>query len=523
MTSPIRELSQTLIDQIKAGEVIERPGYLVKELLENAVDSKANEIFIHIIDNGMKLIHVKDNGSGMNAADLPLAFKRHSTSKIFNFNDLYKLHSFGFRGEALASIAAVSKLVCESKKADQPGARIEIHGGEHQLLSATDKKELGTEIFVKDLFFNTPVRLKFVSSAQAEKNFMKRVLMGFILAHPEVEFKLRIDSEDLKIFNKTENTLNRAKDCYALFDNFSSDFNLVNKSYDGINLSILMSKTKNFKNISAVKNYIFINHRLVQNAQIHNIVSNILMENSDQYPRYVLNLQIPPDHIDVNVHPNKTFVKFFETNKVIALVKGTIKNNQEDYDFSKKSNSHSAHLKNDFNEGYSINDNDLFFPILNSDYFFINKNNQTYIGSTIKSIKYLFYQSIVNDDVVSVPLLISEPIDGELSKDQCELFELMGFEMDILDEQTLALRSYPKALADYPYLKILKSLISIIRDEKDPKELAQNFLLSNTSWDSPAFNHLLSLETIDDSWQDLIQRNIISSVPVNLLGDFFGK
>jgi len=196
-------LPEHLIDQIKAGEVIERPGSLIKEILENTVDAGSKKIELIIRNNGLDLISLKDDGHGMRFDDLPLAFSRHATSKIKRFEDLYSLNSFGFRGEALASIASISRLQCISfTGAENDGSEIRIEGG-HTILHERRKNPgqgHGTELVIQDMFFNTPARLKFIQSQQAEKQFIRRIIYAFILSHPEIEFQVKVDDEEKEIF-----------------------------------------------------------------------------------------------------------------------------------------------------------------------------------------------------------------------------------------------------------------------------------------------------------------------------------
>jgi len=167
--SNIKLLPEHLIDQIKAGEVIERPASIVKEVIENAIDAGATQIDVHIENNGMDLISIKDNGHGMSIDDLPYAFCRHATSKISRFEDIYSLHSFGFRGEALASLASVGRVSCVSvpRANTENGGKIEIHGGKEISRVPYKGGAPGTSLYVKDLFFNTPVRMKFIRSSSS--------------------------------------------------------------------------------------------------------------------------------------------------------------------------------------------------------------------------------------------------------------------------------------------------------------------------------------------------------------------
>src|SRR5690554_5125892 len=179
----IQLLPEHLIDQIKAGEVIERPSTLLKELLENSVDANASAIEVEIVGNGLDLLSVKDNGKGIPFEQLDLAFCRHATSKIERFEDIYNLFTYGFRGEALASISAVSKMTCVSNPAGEPESTIKIHGGETLAIDRDNEPEesSGTKMFVRDLFYNTPARMKFIQSKTSEKNQLKKIVNAFLL------------------------------------------------------------------------------------------------------------------------------------------------------------------------------------------------------------------------------------------------------------------------------------------------------------------------------------------------------
>jgi DNA mismatch repair protein MutL len=183
-------LPEHIIDQIKAGEVLERPASLVKELIENSLDAKASEINIHLVENGMSLLSIEDNGQGMSFENLPYAFLRHATSKLKTFEDLFKLYSFGFRGEALASVAASARVTCTSQPEDLSiqGGKIVIHGGATEYLIPQKLTSHGTSIYIKDLFYNTPARLKFVKSKTSEKAAIKKIIYSFVVAHPTSNF-----------------------------------------------------------------------------------------------------------------------------------------------------------------------------------------------------------------------------------------------------------------------------------------------------------------------------------------------
>ncbi len=199
----IKILPEHLIDQIKAGEVIEGAASLIKELVENSVDANSTQIKIHVENNGLDLISIEDNGLGMSMEELPLAFCRHATSKITRFEDLYSLGTFGFRGEALASIASISRVTTFSKPVEGLGGKLVYHGGKLISHLVMENLEQGTSIFVRDLFYNTPVRFKFVKSKISEKNAILKIINSFIISNPSIYFSVKWDDKDKTIFQPT--------------------------------------------------------------------------------------------------------------------------------------------------------------------------------------------------------------------------------------------------------------------------------------------------------------------------------
>ena len=203
----IKLLDEHLINQIKAGEVIESPSAMLKELIENAIDAGSTSIQISLKNNGIELLEIKDNGEGISYDELPLAFSRHATSKIENFGDIYNIYSYGFRGEALASIASVSKVSCISfVKANQKlsGGKIEFEGGQLLSHSVLSRQGVGTLISVKDLFYNTPARKKFLKSSRVIKNSILKVLYSFILTRSDIKFQFSFDDDRPIIFDIIE-------------------------------------------------------------------------------------------------------------------------------------------------------------------------------------------------------------------------------------------------------------------------------------------------------------------------------
>ena len=500
----IHLLPEHIVDQIKAGEVIERPATLLKELLENSIDANSTKINVHIINNGLDLIAVEDNGSGIKFDDLPLAFCRHATSKINIFEDLYRLNSYGFRGEALASMASVSKLTCISNRDNKVEGTIQFHGGEmiSHREDKTSQTEAGTKIFVKDLFYNTPVRIKFLQSQTSEKNQLKRIINAFILTHPEVEFSVKWDDAPKDFFPivSEEQIIERVK---KVFEKKKDPLELIafDSEYDGIHVKVILSHNA-AKGNAGKFHYLFINDRYVQDTQIHKIILNSAQ---GLWPfglagNYVVYVYINPDQLDVNVHPNKTVVKLFQPSKVFSLLSSSIKKHlpkseanhyhpgQENSSFNMPDSSINFkdinYRSQDFTEHSNL---DNYFQNLDSpnspisseidrQYFIkdahtilYKKHGKVYIVNTQKLLnKYINVILMGKSDFTPMPLLVSSPIKVEKKIDEALLKQLLqvGVELDYLNEKTLVLRSFPKCFSELPYTQIITSLIQSYKKEE---------------------------------------------------------
>lgn len=321
----IRLLDRTTIDKIAAGEVVERPLSIVKELLENSIDAGSTSIEIEIKNGGKSYIRVTDNGSGILEDDIELIFKRHATSKIRNIDDLYSSHTLGFRGEALSSIAAVSRVRLLSRHSlSDVGFNIAVDGGE------VKKKEskgamVGTTIEVSDLFFNTPVRLKFLKSDTTEGNSIVDIVERLALMCPYIDFKL-INNGKEQLNTVGSNSL---KD--VIFDIYKREV------YDNlleINADIGVGKITGYigKPVIARGNRnrqsFFINNRYVKSYLLMKAVAegytSFLMQH--QYPFFVLNLELNPMTVDVNIHPSKMEVSFENAQEVYRQLYHTVRN-----------------------------------------------------------------------------------------------------------------------------------------------------------------------------------------------------
>lgn len=314
----IKRLSSALADQIAAGEVVERPASVVKELIENAIDAGATSISVVVKRGGQSLIQVTDNGSGMTGPDLALAFERHATSKISTVEDLSRVTTLGFRGEALPSISSVAQVWAHTSSGGDEGSEITVEGGSSREVKPAPSVE-GTTIRVKNLFYNTPARRKFLKRPATEIQHIIEVVRRFALCYPRISFALT--SNDRQIFHLTPADLDQR--IGAVFDRY------YQRSLKAVSLEKPPFKVEGYVgNLSLVRGrpkeqYIFLNGRAVQDRLLNGAVYGAYRSliSRGEYPFFVLNITMPLDAVDVNVHPAKTEVRFKDEWRVYHVVK----------------------------------------------------------------------------------------------------------------------------------------------------------------------------------------------------------
>ena len=322
--SKINILSSKIFNRIAAGEVVEKPFSVVKELVENSIDSGAKNITIEIIDGGKSRITIIDDGCGIEKSELKKAILPHATSKISSISDLDNIETLGFRGEALASIASVSKLTIKSKPQNQQdGAEINVNGGE--ILGVLDCGcANGTEITVANLFYNTPAREKFLKTSRSEESEITATIARFILGNPEISFKYVSDGK--VIYQSFGDGLKAAMSC-VYGSKILNDCFFIETEKHGILIKGYIGKHY-FTKANRSYQTLFLNGRYVVNQtvslSIANAYSAYLMKR--QYPFYVLSLTMPSETVDVNVHPNKLDVRFVDNRVVYSAIYSVISN-----------------------------------------------------------------------------------------------------------------------------------------------------------------------------------------------------
>lgn len=489
-TPLIKTLPEHVVNQIKAGEVIERPANIVKELLENSLDAGADKIELIIKEEGLKQIIVKDNGHGMNFESLPMAFERHATSKISNFDHLYGLESFGFRGEALASVASVAKIKCISTANDKTSL-IEIEAGDtivHQALETSQGP--GTQLFISDLFYNTPVRLKFNQSKKSEKRQIEKVIKIFLLSHPHVQLSVQWDEADKKLY--AQSTMKHR--CQQLFYKTIKsaqypEITLIQKDYEDYSITGFLSKDSS-NGYASKEQFLFINSRYFEEKKFHSLICR-QMDHSwfdRSQGHYVLFITAPQHKIDVNIHPRKTQVKFQESSTLYSFISESIKSlrpisptRTDNYE-PHTNNSNSSFLNQDTSyfsskdltksfQGLSSQDTSYqasFEPITTWSQVHVYQNRFVLLSSP-ESVFYildsyklalLILSQLKDIQEKPVPLLISEFItDIEFNKSEIEELQRIGFVIDEIETQQYAIRTVPKVMMNLRYQALTKSIL----------------------------------------------------------------
>ncbi len=323
MPDIIHLLPEYLANQIAAGEVVQRPASVVKELLENAVDAQSTTIQLIVKEAGKQLIQVVDNGLGMSETDARMCFERHATSKIKSTEDLFRIRTMGFRGEAMASIAAVAQVELKTKtRASDTGTKLVIEGSEfisQEPVAVPD----GTSVCVKNLFFNVPARRNFLKSNPVEMRHILEEFMHLALAHPEIAFSLY--QNEIEIFQLPTGKLSQR--IVNLFgNNYKEQLATCEEITPFLKVKGYIGKPE-FAKKSRGEQFFFVNERYIRSSYLNHAVQTAYegLLPKDSHPFYVLFLEIAPESIDINVHPTKTEIKFEDEKTVYAIVRAAVK------------------------------------------------------------------------------------------------------------------------------------------------------------------------------------------------------
>ena len=323
MLDVIKLLPENVANQIAAGEVIQRPASAVKELMENSLDAGATQIDLVVKDAGKALIMVSDNGCGMSEADAKLCFERHATSKISKAEDLFAIRTMGFRGEALASIAAIAQMELRTRRQeDEVGVKI-VNEGLVIKEQALAPMPVGTVFSIKNLFFNVPARRNFLKSPAAEMRHIVEEFTRVTLMNPEVGFTLTSDGKEL--YHLYPGNLKQR--IMGLFgNNYDGKLLPVNQETDRVSIHGYIVKAE-FAKKTRGEQYFFVNKRYIKHPYLHHAIENAFMEMvpKDSFPGYFLDIEVDPSDIDVNIHPTKTEVNFIDVKLVYAILHAAVR------------------------------------------------------------------------------------------------------------------------------------------------------------------------------------------------------
>lgn len=540
-------LDDLTINQIAAGEVIERPANVVKELVENSLDAGATNIVVEIKKGGKTYIRVTDNGKGIARDDLELAFERHATSKIRQINDLEKIYTMGFRGEALASIASISEMTIISKtEEDTFGNKVTVKAGE-----IIDVEEVGastgTSMIVENIFFNTPVRYKFLKQDASEFKYIKDWMQKVALANPDKSFKLINDSKVVFVVNGNGNIEDII---YQIYGKEIKD-NLVKVDYSegDIRITGVIGNTMVAKD-NRKDQIIFLNKRNIKNP--------VLTASSDQafkgsigigkYGFFVLNIEMPPSFYDVNVHPTKMEVRFKEEDKVYSVWYNALKssllnseflgnneietNNQEyiknEYDFATNNYKNLKRFSTglDLSEGKELRKRDntrkieyKYLGILFRTYILIEINNEIYMIDQHAGHERVLYEQIKenyknhiqnNSQMMLMPEVFNlSHKEMEFVRENIKLFNDTGFDIELFGENSVKINGIP----DLEYRSKTKNIFFDILDEMisnertSIKDVEDRFIATVACKAAVKANMDLSPQEVDKLIQNLLILN----------------
>lgn len=371
----IKQLSKHLINQIAAGEVIERPASVVKELVENSIDAGATKVSIEIT-NECRDIRVADNGCGIHPDDIMLAFSKHATSKIQTDEDLFAINTLGFRGEALSSIISISKVTCITRTKDfETGTKVKCENSEVKQVETGCA--VGTIMEIKDLFYNIPARLKFLKSPNTEFSYIQELIQSLAIAHPEVSIELKKNGKTSLKTTGQNILLQTIKEVYSADVTENLKEVLKTDQIEGFKISGYVS-TPDYTRSSKKSYHTYINSRAVKCPVFQKAVDlaykNLIA--SGKYPFVVLNLEIPPADVDVNVHPTKKEVRYKNTNQIFNFIYTSIQAGLANYVERQPELVMNAPLKEPEPEP-AVSQNILEFPKTEPQGVFFNKSEDT--------------------------------------------------------------------------------------------------------------------------------------------------
>ncbi len=490
----IRILPESLRNMIAAGEVVERPASVVKELIENSIDADSQNIEIEISYGGKRLIRVADDGTGMDREDAILSIERYATSKISKIDDLINLRTLGFRGEALSSIASVSRMTVETgRREESTGTYIEIHGGVIKVIK--DSPQKGTVITVKDLFYNVPARKKFMKSEQTELSHIIENIIHQALSHYRVRFRVRIDGGEFMLLPQAYHERERIAQIFGA--DFINGIEEFEKREGEISIKGFISRPDKSRR-TRTNQYLFINHRPVKDPIVSKAIYTALERylEKERHPFYVIFIDMPPENVDFNVHPSKKEVRFRDNNLIYEIVHSTIR---ENYLFEKISIfSHGTDYRDVetkiMAQGLSLSETSVTFSNVENipmpsardlkrhEFIFIAN---TYIGFSEPDGFMVMDQHAAHERILYErflkrkiqPTILLFPVEIRLSPqeyrnilDNLEILREYGFEVDDFGDNSVIVRQIPDIFDKDDIPSLLKDIAYAINNTEIDKE-----------------------------------------------------
>ena len=470
MKGVIKILPENVSNQIAAGEVVQRPASLIKELIENSIDAQSNRIQIFLNNSGKKSIKVVDNGIGMTKSDLTLCFQRHATSKITETKDLFNIISKGFRGEALSSIAAVSHLeIVTKRKSDKFGYKLKIKGGKIQ---SNEKVvcNVGTYVLVKNLFFNVPARRKFLKSDSVELRHIINEFHRISIAHHDINFSLNHKNSEIFSLHKTNIHL-RIKDIFG--KKIEENLIPIREKTSFVKLNGYIIKPEASKKTRGMQ-FLFVNNRFIKNNflfhSINKAYEGLLPEKN--YPGFFIFLEVDPSSIDINIHPNKIEVRFDDEQSLYSIINSTIKHSLGIFqvtpaiDFEAKSN---------FEIPYSKRFDQPTYPKIE-----VDNNFNPFNDGTSKYHSKIFNKSEdIYEEVGTSNLFNSNSLNEIISEDGNKIFQIMNSYLITSTSNSLLVIDQERAHQRIIYEKLMKK---ITKSDNSSQQLIfpVNFILTES-------------------------------------------
>jgi DNA mismatch repair protein MutL len=493
MKNKIQILRDEVINKIAAGEIIEHPANIIKELIENSIDAESDEIIVEIGEDCTRRLSVTDNGFGMDQDEIDLALTRHATSKLKEIADINRLASFGFRGEALPSIASVSKIIIDSREnGSLEGTRVIVESGK-----IFEKKSIacpiGTKIEIENLFDNIPARKKFLKSSSYENTILFDMLYKLIIPHINIKFIIKRENKGEEIFPKSKNYFERIARIFSSCD--SENFIKVNEELRTIKIIAWLSNQNQTR--SNAKNLItFVNNRLIYDRSINHAILEGYREiiPRDRYPYAIILLYVPHENVDVNVHPSKSEVRFLNPKEIHSFVYGTIKK------YLKNKNiwiSNESKLEKNITYNFNPINHTINYPNYSQnkvfqdykpDFKLLGQFHDSYILCEKQDTLYFFDQHALAERItyenlkkeylngkiksqyltLAVSIKLNSGINIELVKKELEKY---GFIIDVFGEDTVVVRAIPLIIKkEDSCLDLIKELYENLEQDKNNYE-----------------------------------------------------